>query len=607
MRNQWFNSIKVEDVISSSFKTIPHNCSATKVLAELVDSNSDDALIIDESGNFCGLITKRQLLHCLTNGKLKDMTISELMIVEPLITFPSEDLNKAKDKMRKAKVGRLPVIDQNDRPQGVLTAMEVCNAYSIKLENMGFQLDTIFNTIEEAIILIDHHQRVNYWNSGAEKIYDIKQHQVIGKLISDFFPNSSILKVLETGEPVYNEYEITSSGKHLLKSGIPFFQHSNLRWVVCTTQDVTRFVNLLSEINQVRERVYSLEKRNNSEDENMELFVKTKSKVFREVLETAMLLAQTDSTVLILGESGTGKELMSSTIHSLSNRRDKPFIVINCAAIPESLFESELFGYVKGAFTGADKDGMPGKFELANGGSLFLDEIGELSFDMQAKLLRVLQEKTFYRIGGVTPVNANTRIIAATNKDLWKMVKEGKFREDLFYRLNVFNLKLPALRYRKEDIPHLIDHFIAQFTQKYNLVTPIISGEALEVIIEHEWRGNIRELRNFVERIVVFSQNEVVKKDQVLRIIQGDDSQSDNENEVKDDNDDEVIQKTCLSDILGNKEREIIFDLLKKHNNNKSEVAKALNIPRSTLYYRMKSLNIVNIEINVNRIASNDK
>ncbi len=594
MENQWFSNIKVKDVISPSFKTVPHNHSAVKVLAELVDSNSDEALITDESGIFCGLVTKRHLLHCLANCTLKEgMTIRELMIIDTIITSPDEDLNTAKDKMRKIKVGRLPVIDQNGRAQGVLTALEVCNAYSIKLESMGIQLETIFNTIEEAIILIDHHQRVNYWNTGAEKIYDIKQDQIIGKLISDFIPNSFILKVLKTGEPVYHEYEITPSGKHLLKSGIPFFQHPNLRWVVCTAQDVTRFVNILSELNQVRERVSTLEKKNNSEDEKMKLFVKTKSKVFRRVLETAKLLARTDSTVLILGESGTGKELMSNTIHSLSNRKDKPFIVINCAAIPESLFESEFFGYVKGAFTGAAKDGMPGKFELANGGSLFLDEIGELSFDMQAKLLRVLQEKTFYRIGGVTPVNANTRIIAATNKDIWKMVQEGKFREDLFYRLNVFNLKLPALRHRKEDIPHLIDYFIIQFTEKYNIRAPIISDEALKFIIEYEWRGNIRELRNFIERIVVFSQSEVVERDQVIKIIQGD-SQFDNIVEDEGEGEgEEVTQKTCLGDILGKKERKIIFDLLKKHNNNKSEVAKALNIPRSTLYYRMKSLNIV--------------
>jgi len=589
MKNQWFNNIKVQDVISPSFKTVPQDYSATKVLAELVDSNSDEVLITDTQGNFCGMVTKRHLLRCLTDSILKEgMTIGELMVIEPLITMPYEDLNTAKEKMRKAKVGRLPVIDQNGRAQGVLTAMEVCNAYSIKLETMGIQLETIFNTIEEAIILVDHNQRVNYWNSGAEKIYGIKPEDIVGNLISDFFPDTFLLKVFNTGEPVYNEYIITSSGKHLLKSAIPFFQNSNNRWVVCTAQDVTRFVNLLSELNQVRERVSTLEKKKNCEDDNMELFVRTKSKAFRQVLDSAKLLARTDSTVLILGESGTGKELMASTIHSLSNRKDKPFIVINCAAIPESLFESELFGYVKGAFTGAVKEGMPGKFELANGGSLFLDEIGELSCDMQAKLLRVLQEKTFYRIGGVTPVTANTRIIAATNKDLWKMVKEGRFREDLFYRLNVFNLKLPALRDRKEDIPDLITYFIKQFTEKYNLPAPVISDEALRFILEYEWRGNIRELRNFIERIVVFNQSEVVKREQVVKIIQGD---SQFEAAVREDGE-EALPKTCLSDILEDKEREIIFDLLKKHNNNKSEVAKALNIPRSTLYYRMKSLNI---------------
>jgi PAS domain S-box-containing protein len=590
MRNQWFNTIKVKDVISYKYKTVSSNYSAAKVLEILVESNSEEAVITDAKGKFCGLVTKRHLLQCFKHMIAQgEISITEFMIAEPLLTSPDEDLNTAREKMRQAKVGRLPVVDDSGRVYGVLTAVEVCNAYSNKLESMGIQLETILNTIEEAIIVIDHLREVKYWNIGAEKVYGIKQEQILGKRLSDFFPDSCMLKVSKTGEAIYHEYEITPLGKHLLKSAIPYFQDSKLRWVVCTAQDVTKFVNLLSELSQVRDRVFTLEKKNNSELENMGLFVRTKSKMFRQVLEHAKLLARTDSTVLILGESGTGKELMSQTIHNLSNRRDKPFIVINCAAIPESLFESELFGYAKGAFTGATKDGRPGKFELAHGGSLFLDEIAELSFDMQAKLLRVLQEKTFYRVGGVTPVTTNTRIIAATNKDLWKMVEEGKFREDLFYRLNVLNLKLPALRQRKEDIPDLIDYFIAQFTEKYSTSAPIISKDALEFIMEYEWRGNIRELRNFIERIVVLSPSKVLTKDHVMRIILGD-CQRSYSNPV---NCEEEGSTTSLAEFLENKEREIIFDLLKKYKNNKSEVAKALNIPRSTLYYRMKSLKIV--------------
>ncbi|MGI6450503.1 MAG: sigma 54-interacting transcriptional regulator [Desulfitobacteriia bacterium] len=590
MQTQWFNSIKVKDVLSPSFKTVPNNYSAAQVLEDLIDSNADEAVITDKYGNFHGLVTKRSLLHCFDSIVVQgELSVTELMIAEPLVASPEEDLNTAREKMRRAKVGRLPVVDQTGRVHGVLTAMEVCNAYSNKLESMGIQLETIINTIEEAIVVIDHHCKVKYWNTGAEKVYEIKQEEIVGKLISDFLPDSCTIKVSRTGEAVYNEYEITSLGKHLLKSAIPFFQDQKLRWVVCTAQDVTKFVNLLSELNQVRDRVFTLEKKNNSEDKKMELFTATKSKLFRQVLEHAKLLARTDSTVLILGESGTGKELMSQTIHNLSNRRDKPFIVINCAAIPESLFESELFGYAKGAFTGAAKEGRPGKFELANGGSLFLDEIGELSFDMQAKLLRVLQEKTFYRVGGVVPVTTNTRIIAATNKDLWKMVENGKFREDLFYRLNVLNLKLPALRQRKEDIPDLINYFISQFTERYQTIAPIISGEVLEFLMEYEWRGNIRELRNFIERLVVLSPGKVLRKDQVIRIIRGDNQYSPAHSDYKK----EEMSETNLAVFLENKEREIIFDLLKKYKNNKSEVAKALNIPRSTLYYRMKSLKIV--------------
>ncbi|MGI6450497.1 MAG: sigma 54-interacting transcriptional regulator [Desulfitobacteriia bacterium] len=588
MRN--FNNIKVKDAISPSFKTVSNNYSAAQVLKELVDCNLEEAVITNEGGNFCGLVTKKHLLRCLTNQILKeDMTIGDLMLSEPLVTYPYEDLNKAREKMRQAKVGRLPVIDQNGRAQGILTAMEVCNAYSRKIESMGLQLEAIFNTVDEGIIVVDHNRKINYWNLGAEKIYGLRQEQILGELINDVFPDSFILRVFATGEAVYHEYEITPSGKHLLKCAIPFVQHPGKKWVVCSVQDVTKFVNLLHELNQVRERATTLEKKSKTGHENMQLLVKTKSGLFRQVLENAKLLARTDSTVLILGESGTGKELMSQTIHNLSNRRDKPFIVINCAAIPESLFESELFGYAKGAFTGAVKEGRPGKFELANGGSLFLDEVSELSFDMQAKLLRVLQEKTFYRVGGVAPVTTNVRIIAATNKDLWNMVETGKFREDLFYRLNVLNLKLPALRQRKEDIPSLIDHFLTEFSAKYQTIAPIISEEALEFIMEYEWRGNIRELRNFVERIVVLSSGKVLKKDQVMKIIYGDFQYNNDAGEQAE----AEMPPTGLNDFLDNKEREIIFELLQKYKYNKSEVAKALNIPRSTLYYRMKALNII--------------
>jgi len=224
------------------------------------------------------------------------------------------------------------------------------------------------------------------------------------------------------------------------------------------------------------------------------------SRIMRGLLRRVQMVAPTDSTVLILGESGTGKELVASSIHRNSRRKQAPFIKLNCVAIPPDLLESELFGHEKGAFTGATAR-KPGKFELANGGTIFLDEIGDMPLGLQAKILRVLQEKEFDRVGGTRTVQVDVRIICATNQDLAKMVREGRFREDLYYRINVFALPLPPLRERKEDIPQLVDDFLAQTAPEAR-----ITSEALQRLIGYAWPGNVRELQNTVERAAVLSQ-----------------------------------------------------------------------------------------------------
>jgi len=219
------------------------------------------------------------------------------------------------------------------------------------------------------------------------------------------------------------------------------------------------------------------------------------------LVETVKKVAQTDTTVLILGESGTGKSLIAKAIHFMSRRKEKPFITINCAAIPETLLEAELFGYEKGAFTGATTS-KKGKFELADGGTIFLDEIGDMPLSLQVKLLRVIQDKEIERLGGEKVIKVDVRIIAATNRDLKSMVEEGKFREDLYYRLNVVPVYVPPLRERREDIPVLIEHFLENFNSKYGKRVRI-SPEALEVLMDYDWPGNVRELENTVERLVV--------------------------------------------------------------------------------------------------------
>ena len=241
----------------------------------------------------------------------------------------------------------------------------------------------------------------------------------------------------------------------------------------------------------------------------MSYLLETHNPKMQEIYKLAKKVSSSSSTVLILGESGTGKEVLAKYIHFCS-KREGPFIAINCAAIPEDLLEAELFGYEKGAFTGAVKS-KPGKFELAHKGTLFLDEIGDLSLKLQAKLLRVLQEKQVERLGGNNPIKVEVRIIAATNKDLEKEVKEGRFREDLFFRLNVIPIKLPPLRERKEDIPLLAQFFLKKICQREGIEEKRLSPEALKILTEYSWPGNIRELENFIERLVILTEGEVIE------------------------------------------------------------------------------------------------
>ena len=234
------------------------------------------------------------------------------------------------------------------------------------------------------------------------------------------------------------------------------------------------------------------------------------SRQSKDIIDLIVRLGRVDSTVLIQGESGVGKEIIARELHKNSTRCKKPYIKINCAAIPESLLESELFGYETGAFTGAKKGGKSGIFEVANTGSLFLDEVGEIPMHLQVKLLRVLQESEFTRVGGAQPIKVDVRVIAATNRDLSKMVAEGRFREDLFYRLNVIPINVPPLRERKEEIAPLVRHFLQMFNDKYGF-NKTITASALGVLIDYDWPGNIRELRNVIERAVVTSADTVIE------------------------------------------------------------------------------------------------
>lgn len=306
-----------------------------------------------------------------------------------------------------------------------------------------------------------------------------------------------------------------------------------------------------------------------------------RSKEMKLVLEMTRKVAKTDATILLIGESGTGKELVAKAIHHQSSRVDKPFLVINCGALPETLLESELFGYTKGSFTGATAN-KRGLFEEANFGTLFLDEIGDTSFSTQVKLLRVLQEQEIRRIGSNFPVKINVRILAATNMKLEDLVNEGKFREDLYYRLSVIHLLIPPLRERKEDIPALVDHFLQKYSRELNKKVSSVSPEVLNILMNYHWRGNVRELENCIERAVILSPDTVISPDDLSLGLLGHKEETE-------------TFKSTEGLTLKELEKRYIIEVLKQHDWNQAKVAKKLGIGRNTLWRKIKQYGLKKI------------
>ncbi len=306
-----------------------------------------------------------------------------------------------------------------------------------------------------------------------------------------------------------------------------------------------------------------------------------KSLTIQRLREQIRLVAPTNSTILITGENGTGKELVARAIHYRSSRQNRPLIEVNCAAIPEELIESELFGHEKGAFTGAVGK-KPGRFDLANGGTLFLDEVGDMSLKTQAKVLRILEEQRFERVGGSKTISVDVRIIAATNKDLKKEIEVGRFREDLFYRLNVIPIKVPPLRERLEDIPLLVEDFLDELAKESGLGRKKITEDAIGILQQYHWPGNVRELRNLIERLVILTPGEIIDKNQLLRLFDAEIPESGRKLS-------NIYEVENLKEARAYFEKEFIRRKLEKNNWNVSLTAQKIGIERTHLHRKMKA------------------
>jgi len=366
---------------------------------------------------------------------------------------------------------------------------------------LPYATDSILESISDGVFTVDKEWRITSFNRAAEEITGIPRSEAIGRFCSDVFRSSmcesdcALRRTLKSGKPVIGKscYIIDAYGRRIpisVSTAVLKDADGKITGGAETFRDLTDLEELRREL-QGRSRVGDLVSR---------------SPVMQKVFEVIPAVAASPSTVLILGETGTGKELVARTIHELSPRSVGPFIAVNCGALPDTLLESELFGYKVGAFTGAVRD-KPGRFALARGGTLFLDEIGEVSPALQVRLLRVLQERIYEPLGSVRSETADVRVIVATNRDLAGLVKQGLFREDLYYRINVVRLELPPLRNRKEDIPLLAEQFIAHFNRLQKKTVQGLTPEALSLLMAHDWPGNIRELENAIERSFILCDN----------------------------------------------------------------------------------------------------
>ena len=442
---------------------------------------------------------------------------------------------------------------------------------------------TLLSSTNDVVTGVNLKGEIVALNHASERFYGLRSAEVLKKPITNYFHEDAlmVLQAMKNHKKIENKYNQPAPNYHVIINATPVYLDERVIGGISVERDISDIVRLNEELSNTKAYIHDLE--NKYEKDKLQdpfLKIKGKSPAIRQTIVIAKKVTKTDATVLITGESGVGKELFAEAIHNGSHRADKPFVAINCGAIPASLFESELFGYEKGTFTGANKEGKKGKIDLAQGGTLFLDEIGELPLNLQVKLLRVLQEKSFYRLGGNTSIPVDVRIISATNRNLEEMVESGEFREDFYYRLNVISLYIPSLRERQSDIPELLSLFLKEFSMKYGTSVPKITPEVMSIFLLEEWRGNIRQLRNIAERLVILSGDEETIEPQHLPPMFFKNTKSLKQETV-----------TPASPYIKSEE-EKIKKALQTTYNNRSAAAKLLGISRATLYNKMTKYGI---------------
>jgi PAS domain S-box-containing protein len=435
----------------------------------------------------------------------------------------------------------------------------------------------ILDSISDGVFTVDRQWRVTFFNRAAERITGVPRASALGRRCSEVFRASICESACALGQTLANDQPIVNRLVYIVDAG-------GTRIPISVSTAVLRDENgavvggaeTFRDLREVQELRKALDARYSFQD------IVGRSAAMRELFELLPIVASHETTVLIEGESGTGKELVARALHDLSHRGRRRFVAVNCAALPETLLESELFGYKAGAFTDARRD-KPGRVAAAEGGTLFLDEIADVPLSMQAKLLRVLQEREFEPLGGSTPIKANVRFVTATHRDLEAMVKQGTFREDLYFRINVFRIAIPPLRDRREDIPLLADHLLAKVARLNRKDLVGFSDEAMRILLEHDYPGNVRELENAIEHAAVLCRSALIQARDLPPHLR---SRATSERAPG--------QRTARGTTTGLRDLELlsIVDSLRRNHGNRTVAARALGIDPSTLYRRLKAAGV---------------
>jgi PAS domain S-box-containing protein len=563
----------------------------------IINSTHDGLISVDEEGRIELFNDAAEKMFALDrkevlNNKVEDVIPNTRLHL--VLKNGEAELNQIQNTHETTIItNRVPVRDKSDNIIGAVAVFrditEVKNLAEeiTNLREIRSMLEAIINSTQDAISVVDEDGVGILINPAYTKLTGLTEDDIIGKPANvDIAEGQSMhYKVLETKKPVKGvRMKVGPNKKDVIVDAAPIIVDGELKGSVAVAHDVSEIKKLTEELDQAKQIIRQINAKYSFQD------IVGESETMEAVINQAEKASKTPITVLLRGESGTGKELFAHAIHNSSERSQQKFVRVNCSALADNILESELFGYTEGAFTGAKKGGKKGLFEEADMGTIFLDEIGKISMNLQSKLLRVIQEKEILRVGGTRPIDIDVRIIVATNINLEKAIQDGNFREDLYYRLNVFPIFIPPLRERKEDIPFLIHHIITKFNQEYGRSVKGCSKQAISYLKKYDWPGNVRELENIIGRAMInLGLNEDIIKIEHIPDIMGHTEQN---GEVVKSGSQYSLDNNSLKDIINRTERQVITKALKETGGNRKEAAEILGIAVRSLYYKINKYNI---------------